>query len=191
MGVAYLTCLDGRASPHSEFWLLASEFCLPSSVFSRYNSIVRIAIGSDHAGYRLKEAIRLRLLDSGFTVEDVGTDGDAPVDYPDFAAAVAGRIVSGACERGILVCATGIGMAMAANKVHGVRAAEAGDLESARLARAHNDASVLTLGARITAPDLAMAIVRLFLETPYEGGRHQRRVDKIMALEGADADAPR
>jgi ribose 5-phosphate isomerase B len=151
---------------------------------------VRIAVGSDHAGYRLKEAIKLRLLESGFTVEDVGTDGDAPVDYPDFAAAVAGRVVSGASDRGILVCGTGVGMAMAANKVDGVRAAAAGDLESARLARAHNDANILTLGGRITPPDLAMAIVRLFLETPFEGGRHQRRVDKIMALEGSDADAP-
>ncbi len=152
---------------------------------------MRIAIGSDHAGYRLKETIRLRLLDSGFTVEDVGTDADAPVDFPDFAVAVARRVVSGACDRGILVCGTGIGMAMAANKVDGVRAAAAGDLESARLARGHNDANILTLGARITAPDLAMAIVRLFLETPFEGGRHQRRVNKIMALEGPDADAPR
>jgi ribose 5-phosphate isomerase B len=150
---------------------------------------VRIAIGSDHAGYRLKEAIRLRLLDSGLSVEDAGTDGDSPVDFPDFAVAVARRVVSGACDRGILVCGTGIGMAI--NKVDGVRAAAAGDLESARLARGHNDANILTLGARITEPDLAMAIVRLFLETPFEGGRHQRRVNKIMALEGSDADAPR
>jgi len=152
---------------------------------------VRIAIGSDHAGYRLKEAIKLQLFDSGFSVEDVGTDGDAPVDYPDFAVAVARLVVSGACDRGILICGTGIGMAMAANKVDGVRAAAAGDLESARFARRHNDANILTLGARITAPDLALAIVRLFLETPFEGGHHQRRVDKVMALEGSDADAPR
>ncbi len=152
---------------------------------------MRIAIGSDHAGYRLKEAIKLQLFDSGFSVEDVGTNGDAPVDYPDFAVAVARRVVSGACDRGILICGTGIGMAMAANKVDGVRAAAAGDLESARFARRHNDANILTLGARITAPDLALAIVRLFLETPFEGGHHQRRVDKVMALEGSGADAPR
>jgi ribose 5-phosphate isomerase B len=171
--------------------MLSSIFCLLSSVFSRYNSIVRIAIGADHAGYPLKETIKSHLLDLGFTVDDVGTDRAAAVDYPDFAAAVAGRVVSGASDRGILICGTGIGMAMAANKVHGVRAAPAGDLESARLAREHNDANILTLGARITPADLALSIVRLFLETPFAGGRHQRRVDKIMALEGPDEDAPR
>jgi ribose 5-phosphate isomerase B len=152
---------------------------------------VRIAIGSDHAGYRLKETIKSNLLDSGHAVEDAGTDSEASVDYPDFAAAVARRVVSGDVDRGILICGTGIGMAMAANKVDGARAAAAGDLESARLSRQHNDANILTLGARITPPDLALAIVRLFLETPFDGGRHQRRVDKIMALEGTHADAPR
>ena len=152
---------------------------------------MRIAIGSDHAGYRLKETIKSSLLDSGITIEDVGTGSDASVDYPDFAAAVARRVVSGAADRGILVCGTGIGMAMAANKVDGARAASAGDLESARLSRAHNDANILTLGARITPPDLALAIVRVFLDTPFDAGRHQRRVDKIMALEGPQADVPR
>jgi len=152
---------------------------------------VRIAIGSDHAGYRLKETIRASLLDAGVAIEDVGTNSDASVDYPDFAAAVARRVVSGASDRGILICGTGIGMAMAANKVEGARAAAAGDLESARLSREHNDANILTLGARITPPDLALAIVRVFLDTPFEGGRHQRRVDKVMALERRQADVPR
>jgi ribose 5-phosphate isomerase B len=152
---------------------------------------VHLAIGSDHAGYRLKETITSSLLDAGHAIDDEGTGNEAAVDYPDFAADVARRVVSGACDRGILVCGTGVGMAMAANKVDGVRAAAAGDLESARLARAHNDANILTLGARITGPDLALAIVRVFLETPFEGGRHQRRVDKIMALEGSHADVPR
>jgi ribose 5-phosphate isomerase B len=152
---------------------------------------VRIAIGADHAGFHLKETIKVRLLESGFAVDDVGTNGEASVDYPDYAAAVAGRVVSGATERGILVCGTGIGMAMAANKVDGIRAAPVVDLESARLSREHNDANVLTLGARITPPDLALEIVRLFLETPFAGGRHQRRVDKIMALQGSHADVPR
>ena len=151
---------------------------------------MRIAIGSDHAGYRLKETIKSSLLDSGHAVEDAGTGSEASVDYPDFAAAVARRVVSGAVDRGILICGTGIGMAMAANKVDGARAASVGDLESARLSREHNDANILTLGARITQPDLALAIVRVFLETPFLGGRHQRRVDKIMALEGSDADVP-
>jgi ribose 5-phosphate isomerase B len=152
---------------------------------------VRIAIGSDHAGYHLKETIKARLLESGVVVDDVGTTSEASVDYPDYAAAVAARVVSGASDRGILICGTGIGMAMAANKVDGIRAASVGDLESARMSREHNDANVLTLGGRITPPDLALEIVRLFLETPFAGGRHQRRVDKVMALEGSHTDAPR
>jgi ribose 5-phosphate isomerase B len=147
---------------------------------------VRIAIGSDHAGFQLKETVKARLLAEGFDVVDVGTNSNAPVDYPDYAAAVASLVVSGGCERGILVCGTGIGMAMAANKVHGVRAASVTDLESARLSRRHNDANVLALGARITPPDLALDIVRTFLDTPFAGGRHQRRVDKVRALESDD-----
>lgn len=152
---------------------------------------MRVAIGSDHAGYLLKETLKVGLIDAGVALDDAGTNGDASVDYPDYAEAVARLVVSGACDRGILICGTGIGMAMAANKVDGIRAAPAGDLESARLCREHNDANVLTLGARLTPPDLAMAIVRLFLETPFAGGRHQRRVDKIMALQGSHADVPR
>jgi ribose 5-phosphate isomerase B len=151
---------------------------------------VRIAIGSDHAGYHLKEAIKRRLVESGAEVDDLGTTSEASVDYPDYAAAVARRVASGASGRGILVCGTGIGMAMAANKVHGIRAASVENLESARLSREHNDANVLTLGARITPTDLALAIVRVFLDTPFAGGRHQRRVDKIMALEETQTNAP-
>jgi ribose 5-phosphate isomerase B len=152
---------------------------------------VRIAIGSDHAGFQLKETVKARLVEQGFDLVDVGTTSDASVDYPDYAAAVAHEVASGDSDRGILVCGTGIGMAMAANKVSGVRAAPAGDLESARLSREHNDANVLTLGARITPPDLALAIVRLFLDTPFAGGRHQRRVDKISALDAARANGGR
>jgi ribose 5-phosphate isomerase B len=152
---------------------------------------VHIAIGSDHAGYHLKETVKAWLLGSGHDVEDLGTDRDVSVDYPDFAAAVAARVASGVSERGILVCGTGIGMAMAANKVNGIRAAPVVDLESARLSREHNDANVLALGARITPPGLALDIVRLFLGTPFAGGRHQRRVDKVMALEGTRPDDSR
>jgi len=149
-----------------------------------YNLRVRISIGADHAGYELKESIKQALAARGVTVDDVGTYSGDSVDYPDYAAEVAGRVVSGQSDRGILVCGTGIGMAMAANKVDGVRAAPAHDAASARLAREHNDANVLTLGARLTQTELALELVRIFLDTPFEGGRHQRRVDKITALEG-------
>ena len=149
---------------------------------------MRIAIGSDHAGYQLKEIIKSRLADSGVEVDDLGTTSEASVDYPDYAAAVARRVASGASDRGILVCGTGIGMAISANKVHGIRAASVESLEAARLSRAHNDANVLTLGARITPADLALEIVRIFLATPFDGGRHQRRVDKITALDDEHAD---
>lgn len=144
---------------------------------------MRVAIGADHAGFLLKEAIKRALPAMEVEVEDLGTGSADPVDYPDFAAPVAHGVASGAYDRGILVCGTGIGMAMAANKVAGVRAAPAGDVVTTRLAREHNDANVLTLGARITTPDRALEIVRVFLETPFEGGRHQRRVDKIAGLE--------
>jgi ribose 5-phosphate isomerase B len=146
---------------------------------------VRIAIGSDHAGFSLKETLKARLAAQGIDVVDAGTTSESPVDYPDYAADVAGRVTSGEVDRGILVCGTGIGMAMAANKVRGIRAATVVDLESARLSRTHNDANVLALGARITPPALALEIVRLFLDTPFSGGRHQRRLDKVAALESA------
>jgi ribose 5-phosphate isomerase B len=149
---------------------------------------VRIALGADHAGFELKEILERHLAaDASLVVEDVGTTSDASVDYPDFALAVARKVAAGQCDRGILVCGTGIGMAIAAGKVDGIRAASVTDLESARLCREHNDANVLTLGARITPPGLALAIVRLFLDTPFAGGRHQRRVDKIMAAERPEA----
>jgi len=144
---------------------------------------MRVAIGADHAGFLLKEAIKRALPAMQAEVEDLGTGSADSVDYPDFAAPVARGVASGAYDRGILVCGTGIGMAMAANKVAGVRAAPVGDVATARLSREHNDANVLTLGARITTPDRALEIVRVFLETPFEGGRHQRRVDKIAGLE--------
>jgi ribose 5-phosphate isomerase B len=118
--------------------------------------------------------------------QDFGTQGDESVDYPDFAEIVARSVARGEFDRGILICGTGIGMAIAANKVPGVRAAPVTDLESARLSREHNDANVLALGARILPRDRALAIVRVFLETPFEGGRHERRIRKITALEQQD-----
>ena len=144
---------------------------------------MRVALGADHAGVHLKDAVRSLLQSRGVEVQDEGTDGDGSVDYPDYAAAVARAVAEGVADRGILVCGTGLGMAIAANKIDGVRAVPAVDLESARLSREHNDANVLALGARVTTPEIAMQIVSTFLDTPFAGGRHQRRLDKIAALE--------
>lgn len=149
---------------------------------SEYNPSVRIAIAADHAGYALKEALKPILAGLADEVEDLGTNGPDSVDYPDFAAAVAGRVASGACDRGVLVCGTGIGMAMAANKIPGIRAATAWNADTARLAREHNDANILAIGARIVPADVAATLVRVFLGTAFAGGRHQQRVDKIDAL---------
>ena len=148
-----------------------------------YHPGMRIALGADHAGYPIKEAVRHLLDDLGVPYDDVGTFSPDPVDYPDFAARVAEGVSSGAYDRGILVCGTGIGMAMAANKVPGVRAAPVVDPDTARVSRAHNDANVLALGARTTPAAVALEIVKAFLDTPFEGGRHQRRLDKIARLE--------
>lgn len=144
-----------------------------------------VCIGSDHGGYALKENLKVFLLDGGYEVHDVGTDSDAPVDYPDFAAAVARAVAGGAAWRGIMVDAAGIGSSMAANKVPGVRAALCYDRVTARNSREHNDANVLTLGARLHTFGEAREIVRVWLETEFGGGRHQRRVDKISALENS------
>lgn len=142
-----------------------------------------IAIGSDHGGYTLKETIKKYLDEKGVRYRDFGAYSDESCDYPDFGAAVGRAVASGECERGILVCGTGIGISLAANKIKGVRAAVCGDCFSAEMARLHNDANILALGERVTGPGLALKLVDIFLETPFEGGRHQRRVDKIMALE--------
>ena len=144
---------------------------------------MRIWIGGDHAGVNLKEQIRNLLEADQHQVTDVGTRTGESVDYPDFAASVSRGVSSGAAERGILVCGTGIGMAIAANKFAGVRAAVCYNLETARLSRQHNNANVLTLGARTLEPDLAMSIVVEWLQIPFEGGRHNRRVEKISLLE--------
>jgi RpiB/LacA/LacB family sugar-phosphate isomerase len=146
---------------------------------------MRIAIGSDHAGFSLKEYLKAELVRLGHTVEDVGTDSaEVSVDYPDFGIAVGERIADGTAERGVVVCATGIGISIAANKVEGVRASVVTSLETARLTRADNDSNVLALGAK-TTPDPADAIdwMRVWLETPFAGGRHERRVNKIRDYE--------
>jgi ribose 5-phosphate isomerase B len=146
---------------------------------------MKIAIGSDHAGFALKETIAARLKDSGHDVEDFGTHSTASVDYPDIGAAVARAVSEKKADRGILVCSTGIGMSIVANKVGGVRAALCDSEETARLSRSHNDANVLALSGTFTPPEKAEGIVDAFLSTEFKAGdRHERRVDKIHRLTG-------
>jgi len=145
----------------------------------------RIALGADHAGLHAKEIIKNYLREQGYELEDVGTNSEDSVDYPDFARAVAEKVAGGEAQVGVLVCGTGIGMAITANKVPGVRAAVAHDAMTARLAREHNDANVLTLGGRVVSDEQAVEIVREFLGAQFAGGRHVRRVEKIAALDEA------
>ena len=142
-----------------------------------------IAISADHAGFDLKEHLAARLRDAGHNVVDFGTDSTEPVDYPPFCAAVGRAVRDGDAGFGIVVGGSGQGEQLAANKVRGVRAALCNDLYTARLARAHNDANVVTLGARVVGVGLAEEIVDTFLVTPFDGGRHAQRVDMITALE--------
>jgi ribose 5-phosphate isomerase B len=144
---------------------------------------MKIAIGADHAGYVLKDQVRDALRQAGHEVVDLGTNSAESTDYPDYASAVAQDVVSGAADRGVLLCSTGVGMSIAANKVAGIRAALAISPDEVRLTRAHNDANIITIGARYTAPEVAKEMVRVFLETPFEGGRHARRIGKIAQLE--------
>jgi ribose 5-phosphate isomerase B len=144
---------------------------------------MRIAVGADHAGFHLKETVAAHLRERGHEVVDLGTHSTDSVDYPDFAAAVARDVVSGAADRGVVVCGTGQGSAMAANKVKGARAAIVSDTFSATMAMAHNDARVLCLGERVVGVGLALACVDAWLATTFEGGRHARRVDKITRIE--------
>lgn len=146
---------------------------------------MHVGLGADHAGVHLKDALKHTLDALGVTYDDMGTSGEASVDYPDFAQAVATGVAGGRFDRGILVCGSGVGMAIAANKVAGVRAAPIVDVEGARLAREHNDLNVLTLGERRTTAADAEAIVRAFLQTPFAGGRHERRVEKIRRIESS------
>ncbi len=144
---------------------------------------MRVAIGSDHAGFFLKEALESFLEQEGAGVIDLGCDSPDPVDYPDFARAVAERVARGEADRGVLVCGSGIGMSIAANKVPGARAALVSEPLSARLCREHNDANVLCLGARVIGEDMARECLRAFLATEFAGGRHGRRVGLISSME--------
>ena len=141
------------------------------------------AIGSDHGGYALKQEIMKHLTERGIEYRDYGTFSTDSCDYPDYGEAVGRAVASGECERGIVVCGTGIGISIAANKVHGVRCALCGDCFSAQMAREHNDATVPAPGPRVHGPGRALPLVDTFLDAEFQGGRHARRVAKIMALE--------
>ena len=144
---------------------------------------MKIAIGSDHGGYFLKEHIKRYLQEKEYDIEDFGTHSSESVDYPDIAVKVAEAVAEGQYERGILLCGTGLGISIAANKVKGIRAAVVSECFSARMSRLHNDANILALGGRVVGPDLATEILDVWLETPFEGGRHERRVNKISEIE--------
>ena len=144
---------------------------------------MRVAIGSDHAGFRLKEDLKAFLAREGHEVLDVGTDSEEPVDYPFFCATAARAVVSGEADRAIVLGGSGQGEQIAANKVDGARAALCHDLYLARLSREHNDANVLAIGARVVAPTYAREIVRVWLATPFEGGRHVARLEQIGQIE--------
>lgn len=144
---------------------------------------MKIAIGADHAGFEVKEQIKKQLEEMNLEVEDLGTNSLDSVDYPDYGAAVGREVASGKADEGIIVCGSGIGIAIAANKVHGVRAAQAWNEETARLARQHNDANVLSIGARVTPEAEIPKIVQAWFDAKFEGGRHAGRVAKISKLE--------
>jgi len=144
---------------------------------------MQIGLACDHAGFELKEELKAFLKSLGVKTIDMGTFNEESVDYPDFGVLVAEKVSRGEFEKGVLICGTGIGMAMVANKFPRVRAAVANDLYSSRCSREHNDANVLIIGGRIVGRELAKEIVKVWLETPFAGGRHKRRIEKIEALE--------
>jgi len=150
-----------------------------------------IAIGADHAGFELKEDLRRMLVSGGHEVVDYGTDSPESVDYPDFAFAVAQDVAAGKCERGVLVCSTGVGMSIAANKVPGIRAAVGTVPDEVKVIREHNDANVLTLGAKYLEARDAEKLVDIFLNTGFDGGRHARRLEKIERMEAVAASNSR
>ncbi len=140
-----------------------------------------VALGADHAGFAMKQDLVAFVRDLGHEAHDLGTSSEESVDYPDFAASVAQAVAEGKANMGVLVCGTGLGMAIVANKIRGVRAVSCSDSYSVRMARAHNDANVLTLGSRVIGSGIAQEIVRQFLDTAFEGGRHSRRLEKFPA----------
>ena len=144
---------------------------------------MKIALAADHGGLNLKNLIKCYLIEHGYEVDDFGTDSRESCDYPDFALPAAEAVASGKCQRGIVICSTGIGVSIVANKVPGVRCAHCHDTYCAEFTRRHNDANMLALGAKVVGEGYALKIVEIFLSTEFESGRHQRRVDKITAVE--------
>ncbi len=142
-----------------------------------------IALAADHGGYALKEEVKKHLNELGIAYKDFGTNSEASVDYPDMALPACDAVVSGECDKALLFCGTGVGISMSANKVKGIRACCCSDAFSAEYTRRHNDANALCMGGRVVGPGLACQLVDLFLNTEYEGGRHDRRVEKLMAIE--------
>ncbi len=140
---------------------------------------LKIVIGSDHAGFELKEKVRQKLKELGYEYYDMGTYDKTSVDYPLIAKAVAGEVADGKFDRGIIICGSGVGVAIAANKIKGIRAANCNDLYCAKMSRMHNNANILTMGGRVIGEDVAYEIVKIWLETEFEGGRHQKRIDMI------------
>ena len=142
-----------------------------------------IAIACDHGGYTLKEAVKAHLTEKGYEVKDFGTNSLDSCDYPDYAVPAARAVADGTCEKGIVICTTGIGISIAANKVQGIRCAHCADCLEAEMTRRHNDANMMAIGAGFTGKNMAERMVEVFLTTEFEGGRHERRVNKMMALE--------
>ncbi len=147
---------------------------------------MKVAVGSDHAGFELKELVKEYLTQIGVEIHDVGTNGTEMVDYPDFAEKVACEVRDGKVDRGILMCGTGVGVCIAANKIRGIRAASVWDPEIAKLSRLHNDSNVLCLPGRYMDHSSALELAKIWMSTPFQGGRHKVRVDKIAAIENAE-----
>ncbi|HIX80795.1 MULTISPECIES: ribose 5-phosphate isomerase B [unclassified Thomasclavelia] len=147
---------------------------------------MKIAMACDHGGLRLKNVLKEYLLDNGYEVEDFGTNSEDSCDYPDYAGKAAKAVASGACDKGVVVCGTGIGVSITANKVNGIRCALCHDVFSAKATRAHNDSNMIAMGQRVIGEGLALEILKAWLSTEFEGGRHVQRIEKMMAYEGEE-----
>lgn len=147
---------------------------------------MKIAMACDHGGLRLKNVLKEYLLDNGYEVEDFGTNSEDSCDYPDYAGKAAKAVASGACDKGVVVCGTGIGVSITANKVNGIRCALCHDVFSAKATRAHNDSNIIAMGQRVIGEGLALEILKAWLSTEFEGGRHVQRIEKMMAYEGEE-----